>query len=331
MHRAKKAHAAGDAKALIARRGDRLGFERKPTEYAGWIWCTAEGSAKGAPPDAGWVPEAWVSIEGGTCVLLRDYDATELPLEVGEEVALISRESGWAWVRNRRGREGWVPIECLEEVSAGGRAPGHSERSCRRDRRYYGRIYHILFDRKLDAGRSAGASVLDVASGTGDLALALRREKNCRVVGIDLSPRMLEFAAKHNPYDDVSFAWQDATDLKDFSSGAFECATMTLLLHELPREARAQAVSEALRVARKVIVADCIAPLPKDPDGLSVRLIEWVGRHHYHDFRDYLARGGLDGVLDDVKRAKSGVEVGHREVPKGTCREILILSHHPHA
>ena len=333
MHRAKKVHAVGDARALVARRGDRLSFERKPTEYAGWIWCTAVGgtAAEGAPAYAGWVPEAWVRIEGSTCVLLRDYDAMELPLDVGEDVVINLRESGWAWVRNSRGREGWVPLECLEEVSASGQASGRvGETPEYRDRRYYGRAYHVLFDRALDAGRSAvvklvpaGASVLDMASGTGDLCFALRREKRCRVVGIDLSPRMLDFATKRNPYDDVSFARRDVTDLEGFASGTFDCATVTLLLHELPREVRARALNEALRVAGRVIVADWSAPLPLSLEGLSVRLIEWAGRHYYHNFKDYLARGGLDGVLKDLGPQ---VEVEHREVLRHTCREIVAFS-----
>jgi len=212
-----------------------------------------------------------------------------------------------------------------------GARPGRAGRKCEyRDRRYYGRAYHVLFDRALDASRSAvvdlvpaGASVLDIACGTGDLCFALRREKRCRVVGIDLSPRMLDFATKRNPYDDVSFARRDATNLESFGPGTFDFATVTLLLHELPRDARVRALNEALRVAHRVIVADWIVPLPLSFEGLSVRLIEWAGRHHYHNFKDYLARGGLDGVLKDLEPQ---VEVEHREVLRRTCREIVAFS-----
>jgi SAM-dependent methyltransferase len=202
-----------------------------------------------------------------------------------------------------------------------------------RDRRYYGRAYHVLFDRALDASRSAvvnlvpeGSSVLDIACGTGDLCLALRREKRCRVVGIDLSARMLRFAAKRNPYEDVSFAMHDATDLSSFGFGAFDCATVTLLLHELPREALARVFCEALRVAGKVIVADWVSPLPSSPDGLSVRFIEWAGRHHYHSFKDYLARGGIDGILKDLRDLEPEIAVAHREALRRACREIVVVS-----
>jgi SAM-dependent methyltransferase len=214
---------------------------------------------------------------------------------------------------------------------AGGARPWES--AAYRDRRYYGRAYHLLFDRALDASRSAvvdlvpeGASVLDIACGTGDLCFALRREKRCRVVGIDLSQRMLRFAAKRNPYEDVSFAMLDATDLSGFICGAFDCATVTLLLHELPREARTRVLTEALRVARTVIVADWTTPLPSSLEGLSVRFIEWAGRHHYRSFKDYLARGGIDGIIKDLRALEPQVALAHREVLKSTCREIVALS-----
>jgi hypothetical protein len=44
----------------------------------------------------------------------RDYDATELSVEVGEKLTMGEEESGWAWCTNREGRRGWVPLEHLE-------------------------------------------------------------------------------------------------------------------------------------------------------------------------------------------------------------------------
>jgi len=77
---------------------------------------------------------------------------------------------------------------------------------------FYGLIYHRLLDPQLAEARQVaidliteGSSVLDIACGTGLLCIALREQKHCRVVGLDLSLRMLEFARKSNPFQGVSF------------------------------------------------------------------------------------------------------------------------------
>lgn len=93
---------------LTAGPGEKLLFEKRATEWAGWIWCTSETGA------AGWVPEAWVEMHGTECTLTRDFRGTELSVEPGQEVTVTLSESGWALVRNVEGRCGWVPLECLE-------------------------------------------------------------------------------------------------------------------------------------------------------------------------------------------------------------------------
>ncbi|MFZ1948321.1 MAG: methyltransferase domain-containing protein [bacterium] len=315
-YRAKKQHTPDCGMPVVAAEGQRLVFERRPTEYRGWIWCRSESGG------AGWIPEAWVRIEGEQCTLLRDYNAAELPLAVGEEVTGALRESGWAWVRNARGDCGWVPDDCLE--------PGEH-----RDRRYYGWCYHVCFDRALDVGRDAvvdlvpeGSSVIDIGCGTGDLCFALRREKGCRVVGVDMSRRMLDFATRRNPCDEVRFLRQDATNLEDFAAQSFDCATVSLLLHELGRQARAQVLGEALRVAPRVIVADWMSPLPRGLNSISVRFIEWAGRHHFQHFKDYLAGGGIDGVLVDLGAPEClgrPASVVHRATLRRACRHIVVI------
>ena len=51
--------------------------------------------------------------------MITAYDTTELATTAGEELTLIRQDtpSGWAWVRNRAGQEGWVPLRTLEPVS----------------------------------------------------------------------------------------------------------------------------------------------------------------------------------------------------------------------
>jgi hypothetical protein len=108
--RVRKPHEPDSGEVLSVKQGARLEFERRPTEWEGWIWCTSPGG-----PSA-WVPESWVTVEGRSCVMLKDYVSRELALEAGVEVTGEFVESGWAWVRSSGGDEGWVPLECLERM-----------------------------------------------------------------------------------------------------------------------------------------------------------------------------------------------------------------------
>jgi len=193
---------------------------------------------------------------------------------------------------------------------------------------YYGWIYHKLFDPPLAEGRQVavdlvreGSSVLDLGCGTGQLCLALREKKRCRVVGLDLSLRMLEFARKANRYDDVIFVHQGAGDLVDFGDHSFDYATALFLLHELPREIQLRVLSEGLRVAETLILVDARVPLPKNAGGLGVRLVEATfGRDHHNHFRNFVAGGGIMGLLQD---SASPVTVVHRSVFWRNCREVV--------
>lgn len=90
--------------------GDRLTLGRRDDEYPGWVWATT------ADGRAGWVPEAWLRVEGGSGILLRDYNAVELPLEPGDLLSGELIESGWLWATAADGRTGWTPLDCLEQI-----------------------------------------------------------------------------------------------------------------------------------------------------------------------------------------------------------------------
>jgi ubiquinone/menaquinone biosynthesis C-methylase UbiE len=108
---------------------------------------------------------------------------------------------------------------------------------------YYGWLYHRLFDPPLAEAREVamdlvgdGSSVVDIGCGTGLLCSALRVRKHCRVVGIDLSLRMLDFAKERNRFDDVTFVHLNAADLSGLGDRSFQYATILFLMHELARE-----------------------------------------------------------------------------------------------
>lgn len=90
--------------------------------------------------------------------------------------------------------------------------------------------------------------ILDVATGTGRLPLALLRERfRGQIVGLDLSRGMLRQARrKLAAYSDqVSLLWQDASYLP-FSDGTFDAVTCLESLEFMPRPR--EALSEMVRV-----------------------------------------------------------------------------------
>ena len=194
----------------------------------------------------------------------------------------------------------------------------------------HGAIYHSLFDRPLAEARRVvvdlipeKSTVLDIASGTGEFCFELRGRKNCRVVGVDLSAQMIDFARKRNRYEDVSFVQRDGTDLAGVEPSTFDYATIMFLLHEVQREKQIQILSEALRIAPRVIIVDSQVPLPRNAHGIALRIVEAIGgRDHYRRFADYLAAGGIGGILTDSRVAAT---VEYRSVFWHNCREVLML------
>ena len=196
---------------------------------------------------------------------------------------------------------------------------------------FYGSIYHRLFDPQLAEALQVtvdyiteGSTVLDIACGTGQLCFALREQKNCYVVGLDLSLRMLEFAKKSNPFEDIEFIHEDATNLTRFRDHSFDYATMLMLMHELSRAQQICVFKEALRVARKGIIIDAVAPLPKNAGGIGIRIVEGTfGHDHNPNFKFFLTTGGIHGI---IKESGLPVKVEHTSVFWRNCREIVVVS-----
>jgi demethylmenaquinone methyltransferase/2-methoxy-6-polyprenyl-1,4-benzoquinol methylase len=87
-------------------------------------------------------------------------------------------------------------------------------------------MHHRWRERAADLARvGPGDSVLDVASGTGDLAVELKRRvgPSGTVVGSDFSEGMLELARKKS--GDVRWEWANALDLS-YETDSFDAATV---------------------------------------------------------------------------------------------------------
>jgi len=196
---------------------------------------------------------------------------------------------------------------------------------------FYGSFFHRFLDPQLAENRQVAvdyipesSSVLDIACGTGQLCFELREIKHCRVVGLDVSLRMLDFARKTNLFQDITFVHEDATDLHTFEDSSFDFATMLMIMHELHRPQQISVLKEALRVAHRGIIIDSVVPLPKNAGGIGYRFVEaTIGHDHYQNFKSFLAKGGIRGILQE-----SGlpVNIEYSSVFWRKCREILVVS-----
>ena len=177
--------------------------------------------------------------------------------------------------------------------------------------RFHARLYDRFYEPAAHRLRAVGLhlypprenlSVLDVGCGTGT-QLVLYQKTGCRLVGIDLSASMLAIArqklgtaaelhmldASHMPFDDATF----------------DLVTMVLVLHEMPSVIRSAVLQECMRVVKadgRIMLMDYhFGPYPP-PRGwlwkLVVTLIELsAGLEHFMNYRDFIARQGLDALI----------------------------------
>lgn len=112
------------------------------------------------------------------------------------------------------------------------------------------------------AGLQPGNSVLDIACGTGTLAIAATRHvgPTGAVFGIDASPEMITRATHKAAKAGASACFQlAAAEQLPFPDARFDVAFSTLMLHHLPRNTRQQCATEIRRVlkpAGRVLAVD---------------------------------------------------------------------------
>ena len=155
----------------------------------------------------------------------------------------------------------------------------------------------------------ARTTVIDICCGTGGLAFQLAHKCNS-VTGIDHARGMIDFAhnkLQRQDLSNVSFLHADARFLSDLSDQSYDYATVSMALHEMPREVALEVLKEAARVAMQVLVVDYAVPLPKNIRGLMFRYLEVIaGPNHLKGFLNYNRHNGLDSLLKEANlRAKS--------------------------
>jgi ubiquinone/menaquinone biosynthesis C-methylase UbiE len=156
------------------------------------------------------------------------------------------------------------------------------------------------------AGIKRGDNVLDVCCGTGDQVFYYAQEP-VSAFGVDFNPNMIKIAQedkRNKDANNVFFRIGDANNLP-FGDGFFDCVSISLALHEMEQPVRDKVISEMKRVVKKggkLVFADFQTPLP---GGFYSRLINsaeyLAGNNNFKRFKDYIAKGGLPGLMKDNK------------------------------
>ena len=154
------------------------------------------------------------------------------------------------------------------------------------------------------SGVKAGDRALDVCCGTGAQVFQYE-QKGAIATGVDQEPSMIELAErnrKRRGFNHSTFRVASATGLP-FLDGYFDCAAISLGLHEMERHQRNRAVSEMKRVVKKegvLMFIDFQVPLPENLFAYLIRTVEFLaGRDNRICFSDYLAQGGLNQILEE--------------------------------
>ncbi len=146
-----------------------------------------------------------------------------------------------------------------------------------------------------------GQSVLDIGCGTGSLAIAAKRRVGPAgsVNGIDASPEMIARARKKAGKAGVEVTFtHGVVEGLPYSDGTFDAVLSTLMLHHLPRAARAQCAHEIRRVLKpggRVLTVDFGRPTAGRKS-----FIEHFHRHGRVDLGDIvtlLSEAGL-GIIE---------------------------------
>ncbi len=104
-----KAYKRSDDDAMQVTQGEVMSVTKPELwdDHHPWLWCvTASGKE-------GWMPESFVEVNREQGIALRDYNAIELTVKIGDDLIIFDEVGGWYWVQNTRHKYGWVPIECV--------------------------------------------------------------------------------------------------------------------------------------------------------------------------------------------------------------------------
>ena len=134
-------------------------------------------------------------------------------------------------------------------------SPGNYDRWTAAEAGLYYERYNDLLDLVVVRCRvKEGDTVLDIGTGTGELARRFAQNRGCRVVGLDPSAGMIAEAvrkAAQGAWGEVTFRLVEAPFLEiPYAGGTFDAVGSTQAFHHLHERHKPAAVQEMARVLR---------------------------------------------------------------------------------
>jgi len=145
--------------------------------------------------------------------------------------------------------------------------------------------------------------VLDVGCGTGT-GMAPYVEAGCTVIGVDTSAAMLDKATAR--LGDRAELHLTGGDILPFDAGRFDLVTTSMVLHEVPTDARTAILREMARVAKsgsRLLFIDFRFGSLRGWKGPALHALSWVIERfsgHYTEYRSFKVSGGIPGVVDEA-------------------------------
>jgi ubiquinone/menaquinone biosynthesis C-methylase UbiE len=169
------------------------------------------------------------------------------------------------------------------------------------------------------AGARPGRTLLDLCTGTGEIALRCAR-RGATVTAADMTPSMLLRAvgkARRLQRQPVRFAGLDARHLP-FPEAAFDAVILSFALHDMPHRVRIEVLREAARVAREtLIVLDYDVPR-RDPWRRLV--LKGLGLFETPYLAGFAREGGAAGAI-----AEAGLTVKETARPMPGLFAVYVI------
>lgn len=170
-------------------------------------------------------------------------------------------------------------------------------------------------------------NVIDLCCGTGE-QLRMLSHRDMLLTGVDLSRAMLNRARTTSPTS-IHYLETDATNLP-LPKDEYDAVIISFALHEKSAFHHEAIFSEACRLVKHtghIIIADYATPPPAYTSftvgKFLIPIIERAaGLNHYHNYRDWMQRGALEGFLERSNPGKLTLIAPHAS----DCVRVYALS-----